>query len=158
MLERRRPVPSERSERQQPVPDPLGQVEPQLHIQSYWRFRDLLEAAPDGIIEAEPDGTIVLLNAAAERMFGYQREELLGQLIEILVPESLRQSHREHRDRYAEHPVTRPMGIGLDLFARRKDGTQFPVEISLARFARRRVPASLQLFGISRAVSLRKRK
>ena len=107
-------------------------AEPHLHIQSYWRFRDLLEAAPDGIFEVERDGTIVLLNAAAERMFGYKREELLGQLIEILVPESLRQRHHEHRGRYAEHPVTRPMGIGLELFARRKDGSEFPVEISLS--------------------------
>jgi PAS domain S-box-containing protein len=72
------------------------------------------------------------LNAAAEAMFGYRREELLGQLIEILVPESLKQRHNEHRQRYAEHPTTRPMGIGLELFARRKDGSEFPVEISLS--------------------------
>ena len=107
-------------------------LEPQVHIQSYWRFRDLLEAAPDGILEVELDGTIVLLNAAAERMFGYPREELLGQLIEVLVPESLRSRHQTHRDHYSEHPVTRPMGIGLELFARRKDGSEFPVEISLS--------------------------
>jgi len=74
----------------------------------------------------------VLLNAAAEKMFGYGRDELLGKLIEILVPESLRHRHREHRRHYAEHPVTRPMGTGLELFARRKDGSQFPVEISLS--------------------------
>lgn len=80
----------------------------------------------------ERDGTIVLLNAAAERMFGYQRDELLGQLIEVLVPEALRQRHHEHRDHYAEHPVTRPMGTGLELFARRKDGSRLPVEISLS--------------------------
>ena len=92
----------------------------------------MLEAAPDAIIEVERDGTIVLLNAAAEKMFGYGREELLGQLIEVLVPESLRHRHHEHRDHYAEHPVTRPMGIGLELFAQRKDGSQFPVEISLS--------------------------
>ncbi|MFZ0592863.1 MAG: PAS domain-containing sensor histidine kinase [Bryobacteraceae bacterium] len=147
-------MPSERSEKENPVPDPLGQVEPQLHIQSYWRFRDLLEAAPDGIIEAEPDGTIVLLNAAAERMFGYQREELLGQLIEILVPESLRQRHQEHRDRYAEHPVTRPMGSGLELFARRKDGTQLPVEISLSPI---RSPQGSRVIAIVRDITSRKR-
>ena len=107
-------------------------AEAHVHIQSYWRFRDLLEAAPDGIIEVERDGTIVLLNAAAEKMFGYRREELLGQLIEVLVPQSLRYRHHEHRDHYAEHPVTRPMGIGLELFAQRQDGSQFPVEISLS--------------------------
>lgn len=115
-----------------PPPDRSLPSEPQIHIQSYWRFRDLLEAAPDGILEVELDGTIVLLNAAAERIFGYQREELLGQLIEVLVPDSLKQRHQAHRDHYAEHPVTRPMGIGLELFARRKDGSQFPVEISLS--------------------------
>ena len=80
----------------------------------------------------ERDGTIVLLNAAAEKMFGYRREELLGQLIEVLVPGSVRGRHHEHRDHYAEHPMTRPMGIGLELFAQRKDGSQFPVEISLS--------------------------
>jgi PAS domain S-box-containing protein len=114
------------------APDASTPAELQIHIQSYWRFRDLLEAAPDGILEVELDGTIVLLNAAAERMFGYRREELLGQFIEVLVPDSLRQRHHAHRDRYAEHPITRPMGIGLELFARRKDGSQFPVEISLS--------------------------
>jgi PAS domain S-box-containing protein len=107
-------------------------AEPQIHIQSYWRFRDLLEAAPDAIIEVEQDGTIVLLNAAAEKVFGYPREELLGRLIDCLVPEALRHRHHEHRNEYAEHPITRPMGIGLELFAQRKDGTQFPVEISLS--------------------------
>jgi PAS domain S-box-containing protein len=96
------------------------------------RFRDLLEAAPNAIFEVDRDGTIVLLNATAEKMFGYQREELLGQLIEVVVPESLRQRHHEHRERYAQHPTTRPMGIGLELFARRKDGSEFPVEISLS--------------------------
>jgi PAS domain S-box-containing protein len=113
----------------QAVPDP---AEAQVHIQSYWRFRDLLEAAPDGIIEVDRDGTIVLLNAAAEKMFGYPREELLGVLIEVLVPDSLKHRHHEHRNSYAENPVTRPMGIGLELFAQRKDGSQFPVEISLS--------------------------
>lgn len=132
MLEQRKPNPSAGGDGDQAAPDQPAPAEPQVHIQSYWRFRDLLEAAPDGIIEVERDGTIVLLNAAAERMFGYQREELLGQLIEVLVPESLRHRHHEHRDHYAEHPATRPMGIGLELFAQRKDGSQFPVEISLS--------------------------
>lgn len=112
--------------------DRSGPAKPEVHIQSYWRFRDLLEAAPDGILEVERDGTIVLLNAAAERMFGYTREELLGQLVDVLVPESLRPRHRQHRHQFVDHPATRPMGTGLELFARRKDGTQFPVEISLS--------------------------
>lgn len=137
--------------------DPSGSdgstAEPEVHIQSYWRFRDLLEAAPDGILEVELDGTIVLLNAAAERMFGYRREELLGQLIEVLVPESVRQRHHGHRGRYAEHPITRPMGIGLELFARRKDGTQFPVEISLSPI---RSPQGLRVIAIVRDTTARK--
>lgn len=91
--------------------NPDTTTEPQVDLQSYLRFRDLLEAAPNAIFEVEHDGTIVLLNAAAERMFGYAREELLGQIIEVLVPESLRPVHREHRGIYAAHPVTRPMGI-----------------------------------------------
>ncbi len=107
-------------------------AEPRVHLQSYLRFRDLLEAAPYAILEVDRDGTIVLLNAAAEAMFGYRREELLGNLIEILVPEPARQRHHEHRDRYAEHPTTRPMGIGLELLAKRRDGSEFPVEISLS--------------------------
>jgi PAS domain S-box-containing protein len=113
-------------------PEQSSDVEPQVHVQSYLRFRDLLEAAPDAILEVDLDGTIVLLNAAAERMFGYAREELLGKLIEVLVPTGFRDRHREHRDSYSAHPTTRPMGTGLELFAQRKDGSQFPVEISLS--------------------------
>lgn len=133
--------------------EPSASPEPQVHIQSYWRFRDLLEAAPDGILEVELDGTIVLLNAAAERMFGYQREELLGQLMEVLVPESLRPRHQVHRDHYSEHPVTRPMGIGLELFARRKDSSQFPVEISLSPI---RSPQGSRVIAIVRDITTRK--
>lgn len=104
----------------------------QVDLRSYLRFRDLLEAAPNAIFEVEHDGTIVLLNAAAEQMFGYEREELLGKVIEVLVPESLRSRHREERGVYARHPVTRPMGIGLELLGRRKNGKEFPVEVSLS--------------------------
>ncbi len=105
---------------------------PQVQIEPYVRFRDLLEAAPDAIFEVDRDGAIVLLNVAAEKMFGYQREELLGQLIEMLVPEPARERHYQHRERYNERPTTRPMGTGMELFAIRKDKTQFPVEISLS--------------------------
>ena len=113
-------------------PDQISEIEPQVHVQSFLRFRDLLEAAPDALLEVDLDGTIVLLNAAAERMFGYSREELLGKLIEVLVPAHFQDRHREHRDNYSTHPTTRPMGGGLELFARRRAGTQFPVEISLS--------------------------
>ena len=101
-------------------------------MQSYLRFRDLLEAAPDAIFEVEHDGTIILLNAAAESMFGYTREELLGQLVEKLVPQAARSRHQQHRAGYAHKPSIRPMGAGLELLALRKDGSMFPVEISLS--------------------------
>ena len=106
--------------------------QPQLQVQSYLRFRDLLEAAPDAIFEVEQDGTIILLNVAAEAMFGYSREELLGQLVEELLPQAVRSTHRRHRAEYAQHPSVRPMGAGLELIAKRKDGSTFPVEISLS--------------------------
>ncbi len=77
-------------------------------------------------------GAIVLLNAQAEKLFGYTRDELLGQRIEILVPEGARARHPALRDTYTRNPHTRPMGAGLDLNARRKDGSEFPAEISLS--------------------------
>lgn len=96
------------------------------------RFRELLDAAPDAIIEIERDGRIVLLNRATESLFGYEREELLGQPVEILIPEDLRVRHAEHRTQYWNAPSTRPMGSGLVLRGKRRDGTEFPVEISLS--------------------------
>jgi len=94
--------------------------------------RGLLDAAPDAIVVIDEAGRIVLVNRQAQALFGYAAEELVGQLIETLVPESYRDTHVQHRDRYMESPRTRPMGAGLDLLARRKDGSQFPVEISLS--------------------------
>src|SRR5579883_13962 len=96
------------------------------------RFRELLEAAPDAILEIDGQGRIVLVNAAAERLSGYSRAELLGQSMEILTPEELRSRHSGHRAAYWAHPVTRPMGSGLDLHIERKDGARVPVEISLS--------------------------
>ena len=96
------------------------------------RFRELLEAAPDAIIEVDEDGRILTLNAVTEKSFGYSREELLGQPVEVLVPDHIRASHAGHRAGYRAHPVTRRMGSGLDLHGRRKNGTTFPVEISLS--------------------------
>jgi PAS domain S-box-containing protein len=96
------------------------------------RFRELLEAAPDAIIEVDRDGRIVLLNLVTEKMFGYKREDLLGKPVELLVPESVRPSHVRYRDGYWNHPATRPMGSGLALEGCRKDGSRFPVEISLS--------------------------
>ena len=101
-------------------------------MQTERRFRELLEAAPDAIIEVDREGRIVLLNRVTEKSFGYKREELLGKPVEVLVPDALRGGHGENRARYWDHPVTRPMGSGLALLGRRKDGSCFPVEISLS--------------------------
>jgi PAS domain S-box-containing protein len=95
-------------------------------------YRGLLEAAPDAMVVVDGSGRIALVNAQTVALFGYRRNELVGQPIEILVPEPHRSGHPGHRDRYFGEPRTRPMGQGLDLAARRKDGSVFPAEISLS--------------------------
>jgi two-component system cell cycle sensor histidine kinase/response regulator CckA len=92
----------------------------------------LIEASPDGVVIVGPDGLIRLVNAQTEKLFGYRREELIGRPVEILVPEHARDHHPSHRARYFESPSTRPMGAGLDLTARRKDGREFAVDIALS--------------------------
>jgi PAS domain S-box-containing protein len=96
------------------------------------RFRDLIELVPDAMVLSDETGRIVLVNAQTERLLGYERDELVGQSIEVLVPEALRERHRGHRASFVADPRVREMGAGLDLFARRRDGTDLPVEISLA--------------------------
>ena len=95
-------------------------------------FRVVVESAPNAIVVADRAGEIKLLNALAERMFGYEREELQGQSIDILVPEHARHLHPSRREDYSHAPVAREMGGSRDLTARRKDGTEFPVEIGLS--------------------------
>jgi len=92
----------------------------------------LLDSAPDAMVVVGEDGRIVLVNSQTERLFGYKRAELLGQPVEVLVPERYWSEHRKHRGTYMEHTQVRPMGAGLELYGRRKDGTEFPVEISLS--------------------------
>ncbi len=96
------------------------------------RFRSLLESAPDAMVIVDSDGQIVLVNEQTERMFGYRRAELLGQPVELLMPERFRASHTRHRSGYMGDPHPRGMGIGLELFGLRKDGREFPIEISLS--------------------------
>ncbi len=106
--------------------------EANARVKAEGRFRELLEAAPDAIIEVDEDGTMVLANASAERIFGYRREEMLGRSVEMLLANSAKARHREHRAQYWAEARVRPMGQGLPLHAVRKDGTLFPVEISLS--------------------------
>ena len=95
-------------------------------------LRALLESVPDAVIAADISGTIVLVNRQTEELFGYQRSEILGQPIEILIPERFRARHVGQRNQYFEDPQVRPMGLNLELWGRRQGGEDFPVEISLS--------------------------
>ncbi len=96
------------------------------------RFRSLFEFSPDAIVATDSDGRIAELNGQVAKFFGYDRAELIGQPVEMLIPERFRNAHPRHRQEYSSEPRTRPMGIGLELQGRRKDGTEFPVEIMLS--------------------------
>ncbi|MEX2468015.1 MAG: PAS domain S-box protein [Gemmatimonadota bacterium] len=99
-------------------------------------YRAIFLAAPDGCLVVDAEGTIHEVNPKGVALFGWSREELLGRPVEVLVPDSLGDRHRGHRGDFMEHPRDRPMGAGLDLRGRRKDGTTFPVEISLSPWRR----------------------
>ncbi len=95
-------------------------------------FRTLLESAPDAMVIVDDVGCIQMINAQTEKLFGYSREELVGQRVECLMPERFRPQHIHHRQGYSQSPRSRAMGVGLDLYGRRKNGTEFPIEISLS--------------------------
>jgi two-component system, cell cycle sensor histidine kinase and response regulator CckA len=113
----------------------------------------LLESASQAIISIDRNGRIVLANPRAEQMFNYTRDELVGARVEMLLPDGKRASHGRQRDDYFKHPRARPMGIGLDLWGRRRDGTEFPVEVSLSN-----IETEEGLFGIAFVSDISQRK
>jgi PAS domain S-box-containing protein len=127
--------------------------QPSQESWSHDQFRALLESAPDAMVIADTHGNIKLVNAQTEALFGYRREELLEQPIEILVPERYHGRHVHHREDYVETPRLRPMGAGQELFGRRRDGTEFPVEISLSPF---RTREGVLVFSAIRDITLQK--
>ncbi|MCA9068111.1 MAG: PAS domain S-box protein, partial [Planctomycetaceae bacterium] len=94
--------------------------------------RNPVEAAPSGMLMIDRSGLITLLNSEAERMFGYSRDELLGQPVEILIPEQYREQHVQHRQQFFQYPRLRRMGAGVDLWGERKDGSRFPLDVRLS--------------------------
>jgi PAS domain S-box-containing protein len=110
----------------------IGIREPNEKYRQTKLFRGLLEAAPDGMVIVNRDGAIVLVNAQVEELFGYRRAELVGEQVEILVPDRYSGMHMAFRNGYVSEPRTRPMGLAGDLHARRKDGSEFPIEVTLS--------------------------
>src|SRR5438876_216064 len=96
---------------------------------------EVLEASTNAVVAVDATGQIIYANPQAESTFGYPRGELIGCPVELLIPERLGERHLNHREGFINHPVARPMGIGLDLAGRRIDGSEFPVEISLSPVA-----------------------
>src|SRR5947208_128006 len=92
----------------------------------------ILEAIPDAVAAVNQQGLIVQVNSQTEAMFGYTRDELIGQMVDLLVPDGQRLKHDQHRQNFHREPKIRRMGSGIDLYARRRDGSEFPVEISLS--------------------------
>jgi PAS domain S-box-containing protein len=105
-----------------------------ISLESEAGFRVLFECATISILVINKEGSIELSNPCAEKLFGYNPAELIGKPIEVLIPESLRHKHTHHREGYFSTPKARPMGLGLELYACKKNGDVFPVEISLGHY------------------------
>ncbi len=118
-------------------------------------FEQLFESAPDSVVVTDAQGVIKRVNAQTEQMFGYARGELQGQPIELLVPKRFREMHVAQRANYGSDPHLRPMGSGMELYAQRKDGSQFPVEIMLSPIKRNR--EGLVVLAVLRDITMRKR-
>ena len=114
----------------------------------------ILEAIPDAIAAVNQQGLIIQVNSQTEAMFGYTRAEMIGQSVEMLVPDRQRAQHRQHRRDYHSQPKIRRMGSGLDLYGRRRDGSEFPVEISLSPLTSR---SGTMVLSVIRDISDRKR-
>ena len=114
---------------------------------------DLLESAPDGMVIVNADGMIVVVNSQTEILFGYSRQQLIGQPVEILIPARFDPLHVKHRASFLAEPHVRPMGAGLELFGKRRNGTEFPVEISLSPL---RTPQGLFVTSAVRDITERK--
>lgn len=115
---------------------------------------DLLNSAPDGIVIVDGRGEIIVVNSQTEILFGYSRQELIGQSVEVLIPTRFSHAHLKHRASFFAEPHVRPMGRDLELFGRRKDGKEFPVEISLSPL---RTPAGLYVISTIRDTTDRKK-
>lgn len=102
------------------------------HKRTEAKFMGFLESAPDAMVISNTEGKITMVNAQTETIFGYEREEILGKEVEILIPQRFHHRHVHHRENYINQPKVRAMGHGMELYGRRKDGTEFPVEVSLS--------------------------
>lgn len=117
-------------------------------------FEGLFRFSPDAVVITDRSGCILQANEQTERLFGYARGELVGQTVEVLIPERFRSAHPSNRARYVGEPHTRPMGAGLELYGRRKDGAEFPVDIMLSTVE---TPNGSVILSVIRDISLRKR-
>lgn len=133
------------------VPPIIDLADPQRALSLFQRLWD---SAPDAMAIVDQNGRIVLVNLQLEQMFGFRREELLGAPIDVLIPARAREKHREHIAKYSDDPRMRPMGIGMELIALRKDGSKFPVDISLSPF---KTDQGLLVFSSIRDVTERRR-